>query len=139
MHSNPMFKSDDADSSPLLDSDPAAGMIPSPDGPDGTTTALAVEQHHALPAPRATKRDARKATTRPARDLLLELAASVRTFRGSDGRYYGALLVRGNVEYYRLDSHEFRRALIRLYDRRNRPNPAICGRFRRTGDASWAR
>jgi hypothetical protein len=82
---------------------------------DATTRADEQQKDDALPAPRA-NRAAGKVPPRSAHDMLLSLAETVRTIRGSDGHCYGALSMDGGVEYFRLDSQEFRRALIRLYE-----------------------
>jgi hypothetical protein len=48
-------------------------------------------------------------------DLLMQFADSVRLIRAADGRFYAGVSVDGRLDYYRLESDEFRRFLLRHY------------------------
>jgi hypothetical protein len=48
-------------------------------------------------------------------DLLMHIARRMRTIRAADGRHYAAVSCDGRLEYYRLESDEFRRLLFRLF------------------------
>jgi hypothetical protein len=47
--------------------------------------------------------------------LLTRMADSVKIIRAADGRHYAAVSLGGGIDYYRLESQEFRRALFRHY------------------------
>jgi hypothetical protein len=56
-----------------------------------------------------------RAGVRRDNDLLAQLADSVRTIRAADGRLYAGVPVDGRLDYYRLESDDFRRVLLGHY------------------------